>query len=55
MDTANPPLPTDAARHRIALLVPLTGTNAGVGESIANAATMAVLDTGGQGDSRDHL
>lgn len=48
VDTANPPLPTDAARHRIALLVPLTGTNAGVGESIANAATMAVLDTGGQ-------
>lgn len=41
-------LPTDATRHRIALLVPLTGTNAGVGESIANAANMAVLDTGGQ-------
>jgi ABC-type branched-subunit amino acid transport system substrate-binding protein len=41
-------LPTDATRHRIALLVPLTGTNGGVGESIANAATMAVLDTGGQ-------
>ena len=41
-------VPTDATRHRIALLVPLTGTNAGVGESIANAANMAVLDTGGQ-------
>ena len=41
-------LPTDATRHRIALLVPLTGTNAGVGESIANAANMAVLDTGGK-------
>jgi branched-chain amino acid transport system substrate-binding protein len=41
-------LPTDATRHRIALLVPLTGTNAGVGQSIANAATMAVLDTGGK-------
>lgn len=41
-------LPSDATRHRIALLVPLTGTNAGVGESIANAANMAVLDTGGQ-------
>ena len=41
-------LPTDATRHRIALLVPLTGANAGVGESIANAANMAVLDTGGQ-------
>jgi ABC-type branched-subunit amino acid transport system substrate-binding protein len=41
-------LPTDATRHRIALLVPLTGTNAGVGESIANAANLAVLDTGGK-------
>ena len=36
-----PNLPTDVARHRIALLVPLTGENAGVGESIANAANMA--------------
>ncbi len=43
-----PGLPTDMARHRIALLVPLTGTNAGVGEAIANAATLAVLDTGGK-------
>ncbi len=43
-----PQLPTDVARHRIALLVPLSGTNAGVGESIANAANLAVLDTGGQ-------
>jgi branched-chain amino acid transport system substrate-binding protein len=43
-----PGLPTDATRHRIALLVPLTGTNAAVGESIANAATMAVMDTGGK-------
>lgn len=38
-------LPTDAGRHRIALLVPMTGPNASVGQSIANAATMAVLDT----------
>ncbi len=43
-----PQLPTDVARHRIALLVPLTGPNAGVGEAIANAANMAVLDTGGK-------
>jgi branched-chain amino acid transport system substrate-binding protein len=43
-----PQLPTDLTRHRIALLVPLTGSNAGVGESIANAANLAVLDTGGQ-------
>lgn len=38
-------LPTDTARHRIALLVPLSGTNAEVGQSIANATTMALLDT----------
>ena len=41
-------LPTDTRRNRVALLVPLTGPNAGVGESIANAANMAVLDTGGK-------
>ena len=41
-------LPTDVARHRVALLVPMSGTNAGVGEAIANAATMAILDTGGK-------
>ncbi|HKX78804.1 MAG TPA: penicillin-binding protein activator [Novosphingobium sp.] len=41
-------LPTDAARHRIALLVPMSGANAGVGQSIANAATMALLDTNAQ-------
>ena len=39
-------LPTDTARHRIALLVPLSGQNAAVGQSISNAATMALLDTG---------
>jgi ABC-type branched-subunit amino acid transport system substrate-binding protein len=38
-------LPTDTARHRVALLVPMTGTNAGVGQSIANATTLALLDT----------
>lgn len=43
-----PTLPTDVARNRVALLVPMTGENAGVGESIANAANMAVLDTGGK-------
>ncbi|CAM3055692.1 Leucine-binding protein domain-containing protein [Sphingomonas antarctica] len=40
-------LPTDQQRHRVALLAPLTGPNAAVGNSIANAANMAVLDTGG--------
>ena len=38
-------LPEDLTRHRIALLVPLSGSNAGVGQSIANATTMALLDT----------
>jgi branched-chain amino acid transport system substrate-binding protein len=40
-------LPKDTLRHRIALLVPLTGPNAELGESIANATNMALLDTGG--------
>lgn len=38
-------LPTDETRHRIALLVPLSGENGTVGQSIANATTMALLDT----------
>jgi ABC-type branched-subunit amino acid transport system substrate-binding protein len=38
-------LPTDTGRHRVALLVPLSGGNGEVGQSIANAATMALLDT----------
>jgi ABC-type branched-subunit amino acid transport system substrate-binding protein len=38
-------LPTDQARHRVALLVPQTGPNAAVGNSVANATTMALLDT----------
>jgi ABC-type branched-subunit amino acid transport system substrate-binding protein len=41
-------LPTDKTHHRIALLVPLSGANAAVGQSIANAATMALLDTNAQ-------
>jgi len=41
-------LPQDVGRHRVALLVPTTGHNAAVGQAIANAANMAVLDTGGQ-------
>lgn len=40
-------LPVDRERHRIALLVPLTGANAAVGQSIANAAALALADTGG--------
>ncbi len=49
-DTPAPPpvtagLPDDQKHHRIALLVPLSGTNAGIGQSLANATTMALLDT----------
>lgn len=46
-DSVTPALPTDTERNRVAVLVPLTGAYAGVGTSIANAANMAVLDTGG--------
>ncbi|EJL30345.1 penicillin-binding protein activator, partial [Novosphingobium sp. AP12] len=44
---APPPsdIPVDTERHRVALLVPVTGANAGVGQAIANAANMALLDT----------
>ncbi len=53
VDTGPPPpaanvLPTDVQRHRIALLLPLSGTNAAVGQAIANATTMALLDTNAQ-------
>ncbi len=41
-------LPTDAERHRVALLVPLGGANAAAGQAIANATTMALLDTNAQ-------
>jgi len=41
-----PGLPTDNDHHMVALLVPLTGTNAGIGKSIANATQLALLDTG---------
>ncbi len=35
----------DNDRHRVALLLPLTGPDAEVGQSIANATTLALLDT----------
>ena len=38
-------LPNDQQRQRIALLVPLSGPQAAWGQSIANATTMALLDT----------
>jgi branched-chain amino acid transport system substrate-binding protein len=51
--TGAPPVAVDPAnvvagdndRHRVALLLPLTGPDAAVGESIANATTLALLDT----------
>ena len=39
-----PGIPEDLQRHRVALLVPLSGPNAGVGASIANATQLALLD-----------
>ncbi|EDL50270.1 hypothetical protein ED21_27403 [Erythrobacter sp. SD-21] len=38
-------LPQDEGVHRVALLVPLSGQNGEVGQAIANATTMAILDT----------
>ncbi|TMM49885.1 penicillin-binding protein activator [Qipengyuania marisflavi] len=38
-------LPTDETRHRVALLVPMSGQNGAVGQAIANATTMALMDT----------
>jgi branched-chain amino acid transport system substrate-binding protein len=37
----------EEARDRVAVLVPLSGANAAVGQSIANAANMALIDSGG--------
>ena len=36
----------EGQRHRVALIIPLTGEDGGVGTSIANAANLALLDTG---------
>ena len=47
-----PVAPPVVVQNRVALLVPLTGPNAAVGQSIANAANMALLDVG---DSRINL
>jgi ABC-type branched-subunit amino acid transport system substrate-binding protein len=44
-DNVGPGLPTDTDRHRVALLVPQTGANADVGNAIANATTLALLDS----------
>lgn len=42
-----PAPPAADALNRVAVLVPLTGPNAGVGRSIANAANLALADSGG--------
>lgn len=41
----DPGIPTDTNRHRVALLVPLSGPNAAVGRSLQNATQLAILDT----------
>ena len=43
-----PRLPVDETRNRVAVLVPLSGSNAGLGQSILNAANLALLDSGGE-------
>lgn len=44
----NPRLPADETRNRVAVLVPLSGSNAALGQSVLNAANLALLDTGGE-------
>jgi ABC-type branched-subunit amino acid transport system substrate-binding protein len=41
-------LPPGETRNRVAILVPLTGPNEAVGRSIANAANLALADSGSQ-------
>lgn len=48
VDQPSDSLPKDGQRHRVALLVPMSGPNAAVGQSIANATMMALLDTNAQ-------
>ncbi|MEO1045157.1 MAG: penicillin-binding protein activator [Pseudomonadota bacterium] len=38
----------DEQRHKVALLLPLSGSNAPIGQSIANATMQALLDTGAE-------
>ena len=40
--------PLPGAKHHVALIVPLTGEDGGIGTSISNAARLALLDTGNQ-------
>jgi outer membrane PBP1 activator LpoA protein len=43
-EPAPTPQPTEAPQNRVAVLLPTSGANARVGQSIANAANMALLD-----------
>jgi ABC-type branched-subunit amino acid transport system substrate-binding protein len=47
-DQPGPALPPGETRNRVAVLVPLTGSNAAVGQSIANAANLALADLGSE-------
>jgi ABC-type branched-subunit amino acid transport system substrate-binding protein len=42
-----PVVPPAETHNKVAVLVPLTGPNSGVGTSISNAAKLALMDTGG--------
>jgi len=44
--TLPPVKPSETQRNMVAVIVPLTGGDAAVGQSIANAANLALLDTG---------
>ncbi|WP_037499980.1 penicillin-binding protein activator [Sphingomonas jaspsi] len=44
--TPPPVKPSETQRNMVAVIVPLTGGDAAVGQSIANAANLALLDTG---------
>lgn len=41
-------IPRDAARNRVALLLPVSGRDGGIGRSIADATQLALLDTGNE-------
>ena len=43
------PQPVPEVRHKVAILVPLTGPNAAVGTSISNAANLALADARSEG------
>jgi ABC-type branched-subunit amino acid transport system substrate-binding protein len=47
-EAPGPQLPPEETRNRVAVLVPTSGANSGVGQSIANAANLALLDAGGE-------